>query len=71
MALFTDGRANVPMHGTDPWQDALDAAVCLRASAADLTINVIDTEQGSHRLGRAQLLSDAMSATFTSLEDRP
>ena len=71
LALFTDGRANVPMHGTDPWQDALDAAVCLRASAADLTINVIDTEQGSHRLGRAQLLSDAMSATFTSLEDRP
>ena len=69
LALFTDGRANVPLHGTDPWQDALDAAVCLWASAADLTINVIDTEQGSHRLGRAQLLSDAMSATFTSLED--
>jgi len=71
LALFTDGRANVPLHGTDPWQDALDAAVRLRASAADLTINVIDTEQGSHRLGRAQLLSNAMSATFTSLEDRP
>ncbi len=71
LALFTDGRANMALRGTDPWQDALDAAVRLRASAANLTINVIDTEQGPHRLGRAQLLSDAMSATFTSLEDRP
>ena len=71
LALFTDGRANLPLHGTDPWQDALDAAVRLRASAVNLTIHVIDTELGSHRLGRAQLLADAMSATFTSMEDRP
>ena len=71
LALFTDGRANLALRGTDPWQDALDAAVRLRACAPDLSINVIDTEQGPHRLGRAQLLSDAMIATFTSLEDRP
>ena len=71
LALFTDGRANLALRSTDPWQDALDAAVRLRACAPDLSISVIDTEQGPHRLGRAQLLSDAMSATFTSLEDRP
>jgi magnesium chelatase subunit D len=71
LVLFTDGRANLALRGTDPWQDALDAAVRLRAGAPDLSIRVIDTEQGPHRLGRAQLLSGAMGATLTPLEDRP
>lgn len=69
VAVFTDGRANVPLTGEDPWQDALDAARRLRAGGPQLDIRLIDTERGPHPLGRARLLSDALGATYTPLEN--
>jgi magnesium chelatase subunit D len=71
VALFTDGRANVPTQTEDAWQDALTAAAALRATAPTLQLHVIDTEQGPRLLGRAKLLADALHATFTTLEIQP
>jgi len=71
LVLFTDGRANVPTHSEDPWQDSLDAAQglqSLRATRPGLDIQLIDTESGSRTLGRSRLLAGALGAAYTSLE---
>jgi magnesium chelatase subunit D len=67
LVIFTDGRANVPLSGGDPWQDALEAARTLRAALPGLDLVVVDTESGRNILGRSHLLAEALGATFSTL----
>ncbi len=67
LALFTDGRANVPTRTDDPWQDALSAAQTMRASLPTLDIQLIDTESGPRTLGRSRLLAGALDAAYSVL----
>jgi magnesium chelatase subunit D len=62
LILLTDGRANVPLHGGDPWQDALDTARHLSCSAV-----VVDTEAAGEGLGQCAALAKALSARYLSL----
>jgi magnesium chelatase subunit D len=63
LILLTDGRANVPLHSEDPWQDALDIAGQIKSAAL-----VIDTENSAERLGRCHTLAEALGAEYVQLE---
>jgi magnesium chelatase subunit D len=67
VVLLTDGRANVPTRGGDPWQEAHSAAQHLASVAAAAL--VIDCEQGPVRLGRARDLADALAAPILPLDE--
>ncbi|OAM88907.1 VWA domain-containing protein [Termitidicoccus mucosus] len=61
LVVFTDGRANVPLHpGADPWQESLAAAKTLAPAATGAL--VVDCEAGPVALGRARDLADALEA---------
>jgi magnesium chelatase subunit D len=62
LILFTDGRANVPLHGGDPWQEALDTARHMSCTAV-----VVDTEIAAERLGRCATLAETLGARCLSL----
>jgi magnesium chelatase subunit D len=62
--LLSDGRANVPLHGGDPWQEALDTAGQITCSAI-----VVDTETGAQRLGQCAQLAEVLSARYLSLDE--
>jgi magnesium chelatase subunit D len=64
LILLTDGRANVALHGGDPWQEALQLA-------GELTCNVIvvDTETEVERAGQCGALAAACGARYLSLAE--
>ena len=64
LILLTDGRANIPLHGGDPWQEALDAARLMSCNAI-----VVDTETATQRLGQCEELASALGARYLSLEE--
>lgn len=64
LVLVTDGRANVPHQGGDPWDEALALARRISSPAV-----VLDVEGGPHPLGRARLLAQAMGAQYARLDD--
>jgi magnesium chelatase subunit D len=64
LLIVTDGRANVPSRGSDPWQDALHAAAAVRCPSL-----VIDSEVGPLRAGRASQLAEAMGARCVALDE--
>ena len=64
LILLTDGRANIPLHGGDPWQEALDAARLMSCNAI-----VVDTETAAQRLGQCEELASVLGARYLSLED--
>ncbi len=66
LVLFTDGRANVPLGDSDPWQDALGTCEVLREACAGAL--VIDCETGPISLGRAQQLAQALDAECVRLD---
>lgn len=63
LILLTDGRANIPLHGGDPWQEALDAAQVMSCNAI-----VVDTETAAQRLGQCEELAKILGARYLSLE---
>ena len=63
LILLTDGRANIPLHGGDPWQEALDAAQVMSCNAI-----VVDTETAAERLGQCEELAKILGARYLSLE---
>lgn len=63
LILLTDGRANIPLHGGDPWREALDAARLLGGKAI-----VVDTEREEQRLGQCAELANALGARYLTLE---
>jgi magnesium chelatase subunit D len=64
LILLTDGKANIPLHGGDPWQEALVAAQRISCTAI-----VVDTEAGAHRLGQCEELAKSLGARYLSLEE--
>lgn len=64
LILLTDGRANIPLHGGDPWQEALDAARQMSCNAI-----VVDTETAAQRLGQCSELAKILGARYLSLEE--
>ena len=64
LILLTDGRANIPLHGGDPWQEALDAAQLMSCNAI-----VVDTETAAQRLGQCAELAKSLGARYLSLEE--
>jgi magnesium chelatase subunit D len=64
LILLTDGRANIPLHGGDPWQEALDAAQLMSCNAI-----VVDTETAVQRLGQCEELAKILGARYLSLEE--
>jgi magnesium chelatase subunit D len=64
LIVTTDGRANFPLHGDDPWQDALTVAAGLTCPAL-----VIDTEASEHPTGHAKILAAALHARCFALQE--
>jgi len=64
LVLLTDGRANLALHGGDPWLEALDAARQISCSAI-----VVDTETAAQRLGQCVELAKILGARYLSLEE--
>ena len=64
LILLTDGRANIPLHGGDPWQEALDAAQLMSCNAI-----VVDTEAAAQRLSQCEELAKILGARYLSLEE--
>lgn len=62
LILVSDGRANVSLHGGDPWQEALESARELNCRAL-----VIDTESPTSPVRRVPELADAMHASSIDL----
>jgi magnesium chelatase subunit D len=64
LILLTDGRANVAIHGGDPWQEALAAARQITCSAI-----VVETENAAQRLGQCDQLAEILGARYLSLDE--
>jgi magnesium chelatase subunit D len=64
LVVMTDGRANFPLHGEDPWQDALAVAADFRCP-----VLVVNTETSEHPLGKARILAEALHARCLSLDE--
>jgi magnesium chelatase subunit D len=64
LILLTDGRANVPLHGVDPWTDALEAARRL-----DCLSLLVDSSVESSAERPVQELAAAMKARLIRLDD--
>ncbi len=67
LVLLTDGRANAAQGVDDPVAESLRQAAALRH--AHIPALVVDTEQGSLRLGLAQRLAQALGGMCLRLED--
>jgi magnesium chelatase subunit D len=63
LILLTDGRANVPLEAGDAWQDALNTAAQITASAL-----VIDTDISLEHLGRSRTLAASLGASYVQME---
>ncbi|MGA2251146.1 ATP-binding protein [Terracidiphilus sp.] len=64
LILLTDGRANIPLNGGDPWQEALDAAQRMSCDAI-----IVDTETATQRLGQCKELATVLAARYVPLEE--
>jgi magnesium chelatase subunit D len=64
LILLTDGRANVPLHTTDPWGDALEMAGNVTCPAL-----LIDSSLNGSSADATKSLASAMRATLIHIED--
>ncbi|MBR1432552.1 MAG: VWA domain-containing protein [Ruminiclostridium sp.] len=67
LILISDGKANVPLDGTDPFGDALSAAE--RIGAAPIGTMVLDTENSYIRFGFAKKIAERMGAEYIRLDE--
>lgn len=69
LILVSDGKANVPLPGTDgdPWSQVL--AACAGFARPNLTAVVIDAEEGFVKTGRVPELAAALSAECLPLAE--
>ena len=63
LVLLTDGHANVPLTGTDPWADALEAARKLNCPSV-----LVDSSLDATTAGATAALASAMRARLTHLD---
>jgi magnesium chelatase subunit D len=64
LIVLTDGRANVPLAGGDPWADALDAAGKLNCASL-----LVDSSIDGSAAGATEALAAAMRARLIRLDD--
>ena len=64
LIVMTDGRANYPLRGGDPWQEALGIAAALKCTAL-----VVDTEISTNPTGQTKILAGALHARCLSLDE--
>lgn len=64
LIVMTDGRANYPLRGSDPWQEALGIAAELKCVAL-----VVDTETSANPVGQSKTLAEALRARCLSLDE--
>ncbi len=67
VVVLSDGKANVPATGGDPWQEALRAAGRLRRRGTSAV--VVDVEDGGFSLGLVEQLSAALGAPLLRVRD--
>lgn len=67
LILLSDGKANVPLAGGDPWQETVALAGLL--AERGVAALVLDTETGYLRLGRARQIAQALRAEYLTLEE--
>ncbi|MCD8501654.1 MAG: hypothetical protein LRY71_08245 [Bacillaceae bacterium] len=67
LIVVTDGKANQPLHGTDPVEDAMNIAKHIATSGVQSL--VIDIEQGFIQLGIAKQLASALNADYIKLDE--
>lgn len=67
MVIMTDGRANVPLGGGEPFQDAL--AVAGKMAGSGIRFIVVDTGATLPRLDLALRLCGALEGTYFRLEE--
>ncbi len=64
LVLLTDGHANVPLQGTDPWGDALEAARTVKCAAI-----VVETASSPRTPDKIHQLAENLQARSFSLDD--
>jgi magnesium chelatase subunit D len=67
LVVISDGRANVPLTGGDPFNEALDIAREL--SRTQIRTVVVDTGTGMPRIDRGERLAMALGGSYLRLED--
>ena len=67
LVLITDGKANVPLNGGKPVEEAIAAAEKLASER--LAVMVIDTESDFINLGLAQKIAEAAKAQYFKLDE--
>jgi magnesium chelatase subunit D len=67
LVVISDGRANVPLDGGDPFGDALGIAKEL--SRTSIRTVVVDTGTGLPRIDRGERLAQALGGSYLRLED--
>ncbi len=67
MVIVTDGRANMCLEGSEPFQAALEAARKIQASP--VVSIVLDTENSFISLGLARRLCEALSGQYYKIDD--
>ena len=65
--LFTDGRANSPLTGSNPFEESMD--ICAKAAKENIFFSVVDTETGFVRLGMAHKIARHLNASYCRIED--
>jgi magnesium chelatase subunit D len=64
LIVLSDGRANVPLRGGDPWEEVLEIAGQLRCRAL-----VVDTENPGYSVRRVSELAKVLNASSINLAD--
>lgn len=67
LILISDGKANVPLFGGEPFDDALKAADMVRGSGVGAM--VLDAENGYIRFGFAKQIAERMNAEYIALDE--
>jgi magnesium chelatase subunit D len=67
LVIISDGRANVPLAGGDPFSEALDVA--REISQTSIRTVVVDTGTGMPRIDRGERLAMALGGSYLRLED--
>lgn len=67
LVVISDGRANVPLAGGDPFGEALDVA--REISRTPIRTVVVDTGTGMPRIDRGERLAEALGGSYLRLED--
>ncbi|WP_207421247.1 magnesium chelatase subunit D family protein [Desertivirga brevis] len=67
LVILSDGKANVPVAGGDPWEETLNIAASIKSE--EIPGLVINTDVDYLQLGKAQQMAQALGLEYISLAD--